>query len=161
MRLYTRRNSCMFLLVVLSTVLGVGVIVFILTRESFRASRVRPETPPVAPSMKKSSDVADINDLMRRKLPAPLPQSRPAVLFSERSAAEADAFADILAQAPEKPILLNESKAYLRLEEDDDSLERLLMRRLPGKGAHQAPPREFSIGVTEKNEPSPEREKTI
>ena len=141
----------MFWLVVLSIAFGVGVIVFILTCDSFRASRSRRETPPVA-SPGESSSATEINAMMQQKLSAP-PSSHPAVLLSEHCGKETDDFADTLAQVKEKPILIDGPKAYLRLEEHDDNLERLLIRHLPGKDTDQASPREFSIGVTEKNEP--------
>jgi len=147
----------MFLFVVLSTALCVSGIVFWLVRESFRASRARKETPPVVSPVERSSDATAINAMMKQKLPAP-PASQPVVLFTENCAKETDALADTLAQVPEKPILIDESKAYLRLEEHDDALESLLARRGLGRGGYQAPPREFSIGVTEKKAGSLEQE---
>ena len=152
----------MFWLLVLSTVfLGVSVIVFVLTRDSFRASRARRETPPVASPVKRSSDATTINAMMREKLPTPSP-SHPATLFSGQCGKETDAFADTLAQVKENPILPSESKAYLRLEEHDDSLDRLLIQRIRGQGGmSQAPPREFSIGVTEERAPPLEHEKQL
>jgi len=141
----------MFWPVVLLAVLGIGAIVFMLTRDSFRASRARRETPPVASPVQRSSDASAINAMMQQKLPPPSP-SPPAALFADLCGKEADAFADTLAKVQEKPILIDGPKTYLRLEEQDNTLEHLLARRLQGRGPDQAPPREFSIGVTEKKE---------
>ena len=151
----------MFWLAVLSIVLlGVGVIVFILTRDSFHASRTRRETPLVASPVEKISDATAINTLMQEKLPAP-PPSHPAALFSGQSGKETDALADTLARVKDNAILPSEPKAYLRFEEHDDSLDRLLIRNAGGAGARQLPAREFSIGVTEKKEPPLEYEKAM
>jgi len=141
----------MFWPVVLLAVLGVGAIVFMLTRDSFHASRARRETPSVASPVQSNRDATAINAMMQQNLPAPSP-SPPAALFADQCGKETDAFADTLAQVQEKTILIDEPKAYLRLEEQDDSLEHLLSRRLPGRVPDQAPPREFSIGITEKHE---------
>jgi hypothetical protein len=60
----------------------------------------------------------------------------------------------------EKTNLPSGPKAYLRLEEPDVSLDRLLIRRAGGqRAADQAQPKEFTIGVTEKKEPPLEHEK--
>ena len=150
----------MFWLVVLSIVVLVGAIVLTLTRDSFRASSVRRETPLVASPVKKSSDATAINTMMQEKLPVP-PPSHPAALFPGLCRNEADALADTLARVKDNPIMLNETKAYLRLEEHDDSLERLLFQHIPGAQASQEPPREFSIGVTEKASPPSEHEKEM
>jgi hypothetical protein len=151
----------MFWLLVLSTVfLGIGVIVFVLTRDSFRASRARRETSLVAPPVKNNSGATAINTMMQEKLPVP-PPSHPATLFSGQGVKETDDLADDLAQVKESPILPSESRAYLCLEEHDDSLERLLIRRVPGAGASREPPREFFIGVTEKKEAPLEHEKAM
>jgi hypothetical protein len=156
----------MFWLLVLSIVfLGVGVIVFVLTRDSFRASRVRRETPPVAPSMQKKGDAAAINTLMQEELSAE-PPPHPAVLLTGPYDKEADALADTLANVKENPILPTEPPAYLRLEEHDDSLDRLLIQRVRRRGGMIPPlpppkPREFSIEVTERKEPLLECEKEM
>jgi len=147
----------MFWLVVLPIVLGIGAIVFILTRDSFRASRTRLDTPSVASPVQRSSDASAINTMMQQKLSAPAPSYSPTLLPEQCDKETAD-FSDTLAQLKEKPLLIDEPKLYLRLEEDDDRLERLLFRRLPGRVADQISPREFSIGVTEKRESPPEHE---
>ena len=151
----------MFWLLVLSTVfLGVCVIVFILTRDSFHASRSRSETLPTESPVNKSCNATTINTMMREKIPAP-PPSHPATLLFGQHGKEADAFAETLARVKENPSLPNVvSKAYLCLEERDDGMDYLLTRhaRIQGKTA-QAPTREFSIGVTEKKEAPLEHEK--
>ena len=154
----------MFWLVVLSTVcLGVGVIVFVLARGAFHASRSRREASRVATSVQKDSDASAINTLMREKLAAP-PPSHPAALIAGQYDKETDALAESLAEVKEIPMLPAAPKAYLRLEERDESLERLLSRYAPERGgvnrAHP-PPREFSIGVTEKTETPLEHEKDM
>ena len=151
------RCPYMFWLVVLSTVVLVGAMLFVLTRDAFRAFRLHRETPLAASPVKKSSDAKGINAMMQEKLPVP-PPFHPAALFSGQCRNEADALADTQANLQNTPIMLNETKTYLRLEEHDDSLERLLFRRIPGAQAHQEPPREFSIGVTEKKKPPLEHE---
>ena len=150
----------MFWLLVLSTAfLGIGVVVFVLTRDSFRASRNRRETPLAAYPVEKNSDTTAINTMMQEKLPAP-PPSHPAALFSGQNGKEADDLADTLTKVSEKTNLPSGAKAYLRLEEHDDTLDRLLIRRAGGqRAAGQAQPKEFSIGVTEKKEPPLEHEK--
>ena len=152
----------MFWLVVLSTVfLGVGAVVFVLAREAFPASRARREASDAVFPARKGCDAKAINSLMREKLAAP-PPSHPAALFSGQHDEEADALADTLAEMKEIPLLPTAPKAYLRLEERDESLERLLIRYTPGRGGvhrEQPPPREFSIGVTERTEPPLEHEK--
>ena len=152
----------MFWLMVLSIVfLGVGAIVFVLARDAFRESRVRRETPPVASSVQKNGDAAAINTLMREKLRAQ-PPPPPAALFSGQCGKEADAVADTLAHVKQNLILPTAPKAYLRFEEHDDSLDRLLIQRVRGQGeANWFQPREFSIGVTEKNETPLEHEKEV
>ena len=153
----------MFWLLVLSTIfLGIGVIVFLLTRDSFRASRTRRETPIIASPVKKYSDASAINAMMQEKLPPQPATPNPATLFPGQNAEEMDALADTLDQVKENPILPTTPKAYLRLEEHDDDLERLLIRSIhrPG-GTLQTPPREFSIGVTEEREALLEHEKEI
>jgi len=129
---------------------GVGVIVFILTSDSFRASRTRWKTSTVASPTQRSSDATTINAMMREKLVAP-PPSNPATLFSGQNSKEADALADTLDQVKESPILPSAPKSYLRLEERDEGLEHLLTRRMQGqeKVSREPPPREFSITVTE------------
>jgi len=146
-------------LLILSIVfLGVGVIVFVLTRDSFRASSTRRKPSPVASPTKKTCTAA-INTMMREKLPAPHP-SNPATLFSGHHDKETDALADTLGQLKENPILPTAPKTYLRLEERDESLEHLLIRRIAG--LNPAPQsREFSITVTEKNEAPLEHEKEL
>jgi len=141
---------------------GVGVIVFILTSDSFRASRARRKTPTVVSPTERSSDATTINAMMREKLTPP-PPSNPATLFSGQNSKETDALADTLDQVKENPILPSAPKSYLRLEERDQSLEHLLARRIPGqeKVSREPPPREFSITVTEKNEPPLEHEKEL
>ena len=145
----------MFWLVVLSTVfLGACVIVFVLARDAFRESRARRETPPTASPVQPSGDAAAINTLMRERLHAPPPAHLAALLAGQHDR-EADAFADSLARVQENPMLPTEPKAYLRLEESDESLERLLSRRFQGPdglGRTSPPPKEFSIAVTEKKE---------
>ena len=152
----------MFWLVVLSTVfLGVGAIVFVLARDAFHAPRASREASPTASFMQKDSDAAAINTLMQENLSAP-PPGHPATLFSGQHDEEADDLADTLAEVKEIPMLPTAPKAYLRLEERDESLERLLIRYAPGRGGvnrEQPPPREFSIGVTEKTEAPLELEK--
>ena len=139
--------------------LGVGVIVFVLTRDSFRASSTHRKPLPVASPLQTPNDAATINTLMREKLAAPLP-SCPTTLFSGQNDTEADSLADTLAQLEENPILPSAPKAYLCLEERDESLEHLLIRRISGR--NPAPqPREFSIAVTEKDEAPLEREKEL
>ena len=155
----------MFWLLVLSIVfLGVGVIVFVLTRDSFRASRARRETPCVALSVEKISDAATINTLMHEKLAGPTP-SNPATLFSGQGGKETDVLADTLAQVKETPMLPTAPKAYLRMEERDESLERLLLRHAQGQGSASRtplmPPREFSIEAREKKEGQLEHENVI
>jgi len=139
----------MYWLVVLLIAFGVGGIVFLLVREAFRASRNRRETPTVASPVQRSSDASAINALMKQKLPVSS-SPQPVTLFTENCTKETDDIADTLDKVPEKPILLDESRAYLCLEEEDDTLERLLVRRSPGRGKEQSAPKEFSIGVTEK-----------
>ncbi|MCL1985096.1 MAG: hypothetical protein FWG59_01425 [Betaproteobacteria bacterium] len=148
----------MFWLLVLPTVFfGVAVIVFLLARDSFRTSRAGQKPSAAASSAKKSGCASAINTMMQNKLPAP-PPAHPATLFSGQNAKEADVFADTLARMKENPILPNTSNAYLRLEEHDNSLEHLLTRRSPGRREPgQAPPREFSIVVTEKEQASLEQ----
>ena len=152
----------MFWLLALSTVLlGVGVLVFILTRDAFRASRARRERSVVASPVKKNSDATTINTMMQEKLPAPSP-SCPSTLFAGQNAKDTDDFADTLAQMKENPILPHEPKAYLRLEEHSDDLEHMLIRHSQGpRGARQTPPREFSIELTEKKEMPLEHEKEM
>jgi hypothetical protein len=145
----------MFWLVVLSTVfLGVGAIVFVLARDVGRDLRVRRETPPATLPAQPNGDAVAINTLMREHLRAP-PPSHPAALFSGQQDKETDALADTLAQVKENPLLPTGPKVYLRLEERDESLERLLIRRIQGQegaGRTPPPPGEFSIAVTEKKE---------
>ena len=152
----------MFWFVVLSTVLlGVGAIVFVLARDAFHAPHARREAPNAASPEQQGSDA--INILMREKLAAP-PSPQHATLFAGQHDKETDALADSLAEVKEIPQLPTAPKAYLRLEERDESLERLLIRYTPGRGGvnrEQPPPREFSIGVTEKTEPPLEHEKEI
>jgi len=150
----------MFWLLLLSIVfLGVGVIVFVLTRDSFRASHTRQEPPSVVSPVTKTRDATSLNTMMQEKLPAPSP-SNPATLLAGQSTKETDALADSLVQMKENPILPTAPAAYLRLEERDESLERLLIRRITG--LNPAPqPTEFSIGVTEKNEAPPQHEKKL
>ena len=140
--------------------LGVGVIVFVLTRDSFRSSSTRRKPPRVASPTQKKRDSASINTMMREKLPEPHP-SNPATLFSGHNGKETDALADTLAQLKENPILPTAPKAYLRLEEHDASLEHLLIRRIAGRSPAPPQPREFSITVTEKNEAPLEHEKEL
>jgi hypothetical protein len=94
--------------------------------------------------------------MMREDIPAP-PPSHPATLLSGQNGKEADALADTLARVRENPILPTAPKAYLRWEEHNDELERLLIRRSQRQGgANTAPaPREFSIGVTEEKAAPP------
>jgi hypothetical protein len=141
----------MFWLLVLSTVfLGIGVIVFVLTRDSFHASRARREFPLTAFPMQESGDAMTINTIMQKTVDAP-PPPNPATLFCAQSGKETDAFADTLAKVKGNPMLPATPKAYLRLEELDDSLDHLLVRHIPGqREASQTPPREFAITVTEK-----------
>ena len=153
----------MFWLLVLSTVfLGVGVIVFVLTRDSFRASRDSREDSFVVSSMEKSSDATIINTMMREKFTGPTP-SNPATLLSGQGGKQTDALADTLAQVKENPMLPTAPKFYLRFEERDESLEHMLVRRSQVQGRSgrtpHPPPREFSIEVTEKKEGSLEHEK--
>jgi hypothetical protein len=147
----------MFWLVVLPIVLGIGVIVFILTRDSFRASRVSQKTPPAAFPAKSNCNATAINTMMQQTLSAP-PPSNPPTLLPEQCDKETEDFSNTLAQLKENPLLIDVPRLYLRLEEDDDRLERMLFRRLPGRGADQISPREFSIGVTEKRESPPKHE---
>ena len=147
-----------WLLVLPSALLGVGVIVFVLTRDSFRAPGARRKA--AASSTEKSSDAMAINAMMQEKLSTSSP-SHPAMLLSGQDSKEADTLADTLAQVKENPILPSAPKVYLRLEERDDSLDRLFARRIPGQGEAGSPPREFSIGVTEKKEAPLEREKEM
>ena len=156
------RGDVLFMpwLLLLSMVfLGVGVIVFVLTRDSFRASSTRRKPLPVASPTQTSSDAAAINTLMREKLAAPLP-SCPTTLLSGQNDKETDTLADTLAELQENPILPTAPKAYLRLEERDESLDHLLVRRITG-GSPAQQPREFSIAVTEKNEAPPEHGKEL
>ena len=150
----------MFWLVVLSTVsLGVGVIVFVLARDAFPASRVRREASKL--SVPRGGDAKAINTLMREKLAVP-PPAHPAALFSGQHDQETDALAETLAQVRENPMLPAAPKAYLRLEEREDSLEHLLRRYIPARGGvnrEQPAPREFSIVVAEKSEAPQEHEK--
>ena len=149
----------MFWLLVLSTVfLGIGVIVFVLTRDSFRASRSRRETPLIASPVKKIRDATDLNTMMQKKLPPAPPPSHPAALFSGQNGKETDALADTLAHVTNNINLPSGPKAYLRYEEYDDSLDHLLIRHAGGAGANRVPAKEFSIGITEKQEPSLEHE---
>jgi len=149
----------MFWLLILSIVfLGVGVIVFVLTRDSFRASGARRDPPSAASPAQKTCAAATINTIMREKLPEPQP-SNPATLVSGHHDKEADTLADTLDQIKENPILPNTPKAYLRMEESDESLEHLLIRRIGEKPAPQ--PQEFSITVTEKDEAPLECEKEL
>ena len=154
----------MFWLVVLSTVfLGVGVIVFVLARDAFFAPRADSETPQAAIPAQQGSDVTAINTLMQEKLAAP-PASHPSALLAGQHDKETDALADTLAQVGENPMPDNTPKAYLRLEERDESLERLLFRYTPGRtgmNGAQLPPREFSIEVTEKPESPTEYEREM
>ena len=150
----------MFWLMVLSIVfLGVGAIVFVLARDAFRESRVRRETPPAVSLAHKNGDAAAINSLMRENIHAP-PPPPPAALFAGQHGKEADAVADTLAHVKQNLILPTAPKAYLRFEEHDDSLDRLLIQRVRGQG-EASRPREFSIGVTEKNEAPLECEKEM
>jgi hypothetical protein len=97
--------------------------------------------------------------MMREKLPAPHP-SNPTTLVPVQCDKETDTLADTLTQLKENPILPTAPKAYLRLEERDESLEHLLIRRVAGLNPTPQP-REFSIGVTEKNEVPLEHEKEL
>ena len=66
----------MFWLLALSTVfLGVGVIVFVLTRDSFRASRDSRGTSFAATPATESSDATIINTMMHEKLAGPTPSN--------------------------------------------------------------------------------------
>jgi len=150
----------MFWLLVLSTAfLGVGAIIFILMRDSFRISRTRSGEDRT--SAQKNGDAALINTMMQKKIPTP-PPSPPAALFSGHNGKEAETFADTLAHMKEKPILPSTPKAYLRLEEHDNNLEHLLIRgtQRPWEAA-KAPPREFSIEVTEKEQAPSEQKKEL
>jgi hypothetical protein len=109
--------------------------------------------------VQKNNDATTINTLMRENLRAP-PPPHPATLFAGQHDKEADAVADTLAQVKPNLILPTAPKAYLRFEEHDDSLDRLLIQRARGqKEVNQ--PREFSIGVTEKHEAQLEHEKEM
>ena len=155
----------MFWLLVLSTVfLGVCVTVFLLTRDSMRASRVRREESFSLSPTENNNDATMINAMMHEKLSGTTP-SNPAALFSGQSDKETDALADTLAQVKENPMLPTAPKAYLRMEERDESLERLLVLHAQGQRSAsrtpQTPPREFSIEATEKEEDPLEHEKEI
>ena len=151
----------MFWLVVLSIAsIGVGVMAFVLARDVVHAYRARREEPLAASPAQHDSDATAINTLMREKLVAP-PPAHPATLLGGQHDKETDALGDTLAQVKENPILPTAPKAYLRLEERDESLERLLIQYAPGRGGmnrDQPPPREFSIEVTEKTEAPLEHE---
>jgi hypothetical protein len=139
----------LWIVITASVLAGVGLLVFVLTRDSFRAARNGGGAGPLPEERKNGA--ARLNSLVREKTPSAGKEPVSSLLPAPEHA-ETEDFADTLARLPRNAVLPQAPKAYLRMVEEDDEIDRLLTAgRKRGSARYTLPAREFRIEAVEKD----------
>ncbi len=135
----------------------VGVFVFVLMRDSFRArAGARGENPAAPASPGEGDKAARLNALVREHLPV----AEESAVHLPPEHEDAEKIAEGLGEVVDNPVLPQAPKAYLRMVVEDDTLERLLSRNSRAPSSYTLPGREFHIEVGEERPAEPPERKT-
>jgi hypothetical protein len=140
----------LWLVITASVLAGVGLLIFVLTRDSLRAARNGGGAGPLPEE--RENGAARLNNLVREKTPS-AGKDPAASLLPRPEHAETEDFADTLARLPRNAVLPQAPKAYLRMVEEDDEIDRLLAARRGGSARrYTLPAREFRLEVVKEEE---------